>query len=104
MEAPDTLPLLPAAVEVAAYRIVQEALTNVVQHSQARVCVVQLALDGDLNLKVSDDGTGIGEYHKTGIGLHSMRERAEELGGRCVIEPAPEGGTLVWVRLPIPKE
>jgi signal transduction histidine kinase len=104
VDAPDMIPPLPAAVEVAVFRIVQEALTNVVQHSMARICVVQLALEDELNLKISDDGIGIGEVQKTGIGLHSMRERAEELGGKFVIGPNPQGGTLVWVRLPILKE
>jgi signal transduction histidine kinase len=104
VEAPDTLPPLPAAVEVAAYRIVQEALTNAVQHSKARTCVVQLALADELNLKISDDGIGIGEAQKTGIGLHSMRERAEELGGVFTITTNPQGGTMIWVRLPILKE
>jgi signal transduction histidine kinase len=104
VEAPENLPPLPAAIEVAAYRIVQEALTNVVQHSKASTCFVQLALEDELNLKISDDGIGIGDVQKTGIGLHSMQERAEELGGRFAILPGPQGGTLVWVRLPILQE
>jgi signal transduction histidine kinase len=103
-KAPDTLPQLPAAVEVAAYRIVQEALTNVVQHSKARTCVVQLELGDELNVRVSDDGIGIGEKQNTGIGLHSMRERAEELGGRFAIVSDPKDGTQIRVSLPIPKE
>jgi signal transduction histidine kinase len=104
LEAPDTLPPLPAAVEVAAYRIVQEALTNVVQHSKARTCIVHLNLGDELNVSVSDDGIGIGEKQNTGIGLHSMRERAEELGGKFAIVSDPKNGTQIRVSLPIPKE
>jgi signal transduction histidine kinase len=103
VEAPDALPLLPAAVEVAAYRIVMEALNNVVRHADARNCEVHLSLEDEpeaLNLEVSDDGRGMGEDHRSGVGLSSMRERAEELGGSCVVESAPSGGTRVKAQLP----
>ena len=99
----DDLPTLTAAVEVAAYRIVLEALNNVVRHADARNCEVRLSLDeepGMLTLEVSDDGRGIGDDRKPGVGLSSMRERAEELGGSCVVESLPSGGTRVRVRLP----
>ena len=59
VEAPEDLPDLPAAVEVAAYRITQEALTNVVRHARARTCVVRLAVDEDVTLEIVDDGVGI---------------------------------------------
>jgi signal transduction histidine kinase len=97
------LPPLPAAVEVAAYRIVMEALNNVVRHAEARNCEVRLSLDEEprvLLLEVSDDGRGISEDHKPGVGLSSMRERAEEVGGSCAVEPVPSGGTRVTARLP----
>jgi signal transduction histidine kinase len=106
VEAPESLPPLPAAVEVAAYRIVQEAMTNVVRHAGASSCSVRIALDEEaeeadvLHLEVEDDGRGVGEDHKAGVGTHSMRERAEELGGRCTIEALPLRGTLVSVELP----
>ncbi len=106
VEAPKMLPPLPAAVEVAAYRIAQEALTNVVRHSGAAECAVRLALGeecGTLRLEIEDDGIGIGEDRGTGVGLHSMRERAEELGGECVVESPPGGGTRVSASLPIMK-
>jgi signal transduction histidine kinase len=92
---------LPAAVEVAAYRIVQEALANVVRHAHARTCKVQLAVDGALDITVADDGRGIARNHRAGIGLTSMRERAAELGGSCVVESVPNGGTSVRARLPL---
>ena len=103
VEAPGALPPLPAAVEVAAYRIVMEALNNVSRHADARNCEVRLSMNEEsemLIVEASDDGRGIGEDRKPGIGLSSMRERAEELGGSCVIEPIPSGGTRVRARLP----
>jgi signal transduction histidine kinase len=101
VDAPDRLPALPAAVEVAAYRIVQEALTNVVRHADARTCVIRLALDGALRLEICDDGRGLVDLHRVGVGITSMRERAAELGGACVVEPAPGGGTRVVAELPL---
>ncbi|HEY6411885.1 MAG TPA: histidine kinase [Ktedonobacteraceae bacterium] len=104
VEAPDSLPPLPAAVEVAAYRIVQEAITNVTRHAQARTCVVRLSLTDVLQVEVLDDGIGLPVEHKLGVGLLSMRERAAELGGSCVIEKINETGTRVCARLPVTKE
>jgi signal transduction histidine kinase len=99
--APQTLPPLPAAVEVAAYRIVQEAMTNVVKHARARHCLVALQIsDTALDIEVYDDGCGLPARYQAGVGLHSMRERARELGGRCHIAPRPGGGTTVSVHLP----
>jgi signal transduction histidine kinase len=98
--APDHLPALPAAVEVAAYRIVQEALTNVVCHAQAHLCRICLSCENDLlHVEVTDDGIGLPESYRAGVGLLSMRERAAELGGTCEIAPMPEGGTCVPVCL-----
>lgn len=101
VEAPEQLPALPAAAEVAAYRIAQEALTNVVRHAQARRCSVNLAVGRALQLEIRDDGRGLPANRKAGVGLASMRERAEELGGTCLIENAPGGGTRVVAELPI---
>jgi two-component system, NarL family, sensor kinase len=100
--APDPMPPLPAAVEVAAFRIAQEALTNVARHSEARRAVVTIAVDSALRLEVRDDGLGLPEHPRTGVGLTSMRERSTELGGSFEIAPADGGGTLVRVRLPLP--
>jgi two-component system NarL family sensor kinase len=104
VEPPEDLPNLPAAVEVAVYRIAQEALTNVVRHARAKTCVVRLAVKEYVALEIVDDGVGIPAERGAGVGLSSMRERAAELGGSCVVESAPEGGTRVLVRLPLPKE
>jgi two-component system NarL family sensor kinase len=98
------LPALPAAVEVAAYRIAQEAIKNAVQHGKARNCAVCLSLDGGLTLAVSDDGQGIPEAMAQGVGLVSMRERAEELGGTFAIRRGKSGGTEVEVSLPLELE
>ncbi|HJT56961.1 MAG TPA: histidine kinase [Ktedonobacteraceae bacterium] len=100
LEAPEQLPSLPAAVEVACYRIVQEALTNAVRHAQAQSCVVRLACQEQLTVEVTDDGLGLSPAYRCGVGLSSMRERAEELGGSWRIEPAPQGGTHVQAELP----
>jgi PAS domain S-box-containing protein len=103
VEVPGSMPPLPAAVEVAAYRIAQEAMTNAVRHARASNCLVRIALDeetGVLSLEIEDDGRGIGEKRKGGVGMHSMRERAEELGGKCTIESSLVGGTLVSAQLP----
>jgi len=104
VEAPEDLPDLPAAVEVAVYRITQEALTNVVRHARARTCVVRLIVDEDVTLEIVDDGVSIPAERSAGVGLSSMHERASELGGSCVVEPTPKGGTQVLVRLPLSKE
>jgi signal transduction histidine kinase len=101
----DELPSLPAAVEVAAYRIAQEALMNVARHAQAKACHIRLALDDDcLQLEITDDGLGLTETRTPGVGLRSMQERAAELGGTCVIEAAPDGGTKVMAKLPISRD
>lgn len=102
--APGRLPALPAAVEVAAYRIAVEALTNVARHAHAHTCQVRLTLDEALQLDISDDGVGLSPERRTGVGLAAMRERALELGGVYVVESAAEGGAHIMARLPIPKE
>jgi signal transduction histidine kinase len=104
IDAPDHLPPLPAAVEVAAYRITQEALTNVVRHAQARTCAVCMTLNGALDVEVRDDGVGLPPGGRAGVGLTSMRERTVELGGTCVIESAPGRGTCIHVQLPLHQE
>jgi signal transduction histidine kinase len=103
LRTPERLPILPAAVEVAAYRIVQEALTNVVRHAHAGSCLIRLSLNDVLELEITDDGVGLPADRRAGVGLSSMRERAAELGGTCLIEPAPSGGVRVLARLPLPK-
>jgi signal transduction histidine kinase len=101
----EPMPPLPAAVEVAAYRIVMEAFTNIVQHAQASRCNIKIKLDGNsLVLEVSDDGKGLATKTHSGVGLASMRERAAELGGETFIDNIPSGGTRVEARLPVGKE
>jgi two-component system NarL family sensor kinase len=94
------LPALPAAVEVAAYRIVMEALTNVARHSGASRATVSLGIEGEhLTVVIEDDGHGEGDW-VPGVGLTSMKERAAELGG-AVAHDATESGTTVTARLPL---
>jgi len=102
VEVREPLPPLPAAVEVAAYRIAQEAVANAARHAGARRCGVTLETGGGLLvLEVRDDGRGMPQGAGGGVGLHSMRERAAELGGRFAIESSPQGGTLVRAELPL---
>lgn len=101
VEVPSALPPLRAAVEVAAYRIVLEAVTNVVRHAQARHCAVRLWPGGDvLRVEVEDDGAGGAHLRPGHVGLRGMRERAEELGGTFELTSAP-GGTRLVARLPL---
>jgi two-component system, NarL family, sensor kinase len=101
--APEELPPLPAAVEVAAYRIVQEALTNVLHHAAASRCKVSIELATAITVEIVDDGVGLTNSQRkmSGVGFLSMRERAEELGGAFFVEPNPGGGTRVVASLPI---
>jgi signal transduction histidine kinase len=102
IEAPECLPPLPAAVEVAAYRIAREALTNVVRHAQAKHCLLRLGLrDRVLTLQITDDGKGIAPLHHIGVGLLAMQERASELGGGCTITREASGGTTIQVNFPL---
>jgi signal transduction histidine kinase len=100
VDAGGALPPLPAAVEVAAYRITTEALTNVVRHSGGRHAIVSIRVDADaLRLSVTDDGPPNGAW-RPGVGLRSVAERAAELGGACQAGPTPEGGS-VTAHLPL---
>jgi signal transduction histidine kinase len=100
------LPPLSAAVEVAAYRIVLEALTNVIRHAQAKHCAIRFSSHQNgsspiLQIEIVDDGIGLPRDLRAGVGLRSMRERAEEVGGILTIEPAINSGTHIRARLPL---
>lgn len=79
---------LPAAVEVAAYLVATEAMTNVARHAKASRCTVTLSHNGHLDVELTDDGVGVATSPTGGMGLRSMRERTEEIGGILCIEPA----------------
>ncbi|HYH91586.1 MAG TPA: histidine kinase [Candidatus Saccharimonadales bacterium] len=98
---PEPLPELPAAVEVAAYRIAVEAVTNAVRHARATACTVRLTADEHLELEVADDGDGVPEGPHAGTGLDSMRERAAEVGGALRIERGQPNGTIIHADLPL---
>jgi len=105
-ELPVDLQSLPAAVEVAAYRIALEALTNIIRHARAKHCTIRFTTTGNgraniLQIEIVDDGIGLPRELRAGVGLRSMRERAEELGGTLTIEPMPRGGTRVTAMLPL---
>jgi signal transduction histidine kinase len=99
--APEELPPLPAAVEVAAYRIAPEAMTNVARHAHARSCLLRLEVEHDLTVEVRDDGVGMPAGRLAGVGLPSMAARAAELGGHCAVARLDGGGTQVMAHLPL---
>jgi signal transduction histidine kinase len=101
---PDALPPLPAAVEVAAYRIALEGITNVTRHARAQRCELRLEVTPTgLLVQISDDGTGLPPDNQPGVGLVAMRERAEELGGTFQVTARAGGGTMVTTVLPLQK-
>jgi signal transduction histidine kinase len=96
---------LPEKVGTAVFRVLQESLTNISRHAQARRVAVSLAVDGELKLEVRDDGRGIGAADlgkRDSFGLRGMRERARELGGTLDIAGADGGGTRLKLSLPLP--
>lgn len=115
---PHTLPLqirldadnvprwLPAAVEAAGYRIIMESVTNTIKHAHAHLCHIKLFLlenPACLQIRIEDDGVGLSEKARANVGLRSMRERAEELGGSFEIQSRARVGTCVIVSLPFPE-
>ncbi|HEX6552843.1 MAG TPA: GAF domain-containing sensor histidine kinase [Ktedonobacteraceae bacterium] len=105
IEASESLPALPAAIEVAAYRIALEALANVIRHAQAVTCTMRLSIcDDTLTVEIQDDGKGLPSGYHAGVGINAMRERAAELGGSCSVETLATGGTRVSATLPLGKE
>jgi signal transduction histidine kinase len=95
---------LPASVDLAAFRIVQESLTNIVRHAGARAATVELTYaDGELELEIDDDGRGASPPSSDGAGsgIAGMRERATALGGQFDAGPLPGRGFRVRARLPI---
>jgi two-component system, NarL family, sensor kinase len=98
---PVPLPELPAAVEVAAYRIAVEAVTNAVRHAEATRCRVRIEARDELAVEIEDDGRGIPADAVPDVGLESIRARAEELGGTVRLERPADGGTRVVARLPL---
>ncbi len=94
---------VPAAVEVAAYRIAAEALANATRHAGATEVRVEVRREGSaMQVIVADDGTGVMTPRPGGIGLATMRERAEEIGGRLTVDAVPGRGAVVTARLPLP--
>ena len=93
VDAPDPMPPLPAAVEVAAYRIATEAVTNTLRHSDASACQVSLRVDADLHLVIADNTTDRRPW-RAGVGLRSMHERAAELGGSVIAGSTDRGGRV----------
>jgi signal transduction histidine kinase len=108
LTAPAELPRIPVATGAAAYRIVQEALTNVIKHAGPAKVRVVIDVDGELYVSVEDDGRGAAaertsDSGRIGRGLIGMRERATLLGGELSVGPRPGGGYRVAARLPLPR-
>lgn len=102
VDAAEPLPPMSAAVAQAAYRITDEALTNVVRHARATRCVVQIVAGDDLVITIIDNGTGMpATPRQNGVGLASMHQRATELGGAVTITGTPGGGTTIAARIPL---
>ncbi|MER7642621.1 sensor histidine kinase [Streptomyces sp. NPDC126522] len=94
---------LPPDIDLSAFRIIQESVTNVVRHAGTHACRVTLDYrDDELALEVTDDGRGHGTATDTGFGLAGMRERVALLQGEFTAAPRPEGGFRVAARLPVP--
>ena len=105
LEVPESLPPLPAAVELAVYRIAQEAVNNVVKHAGADSCAVRIErLPGALRVSISDNGSGLPAKRKNGVGMQTMRERAEELGGNLIFTNRSPAGTMVTATLPLQED
>lgn len=100
IKGPDMIPQLPAAVEVAAYRIVLEALNNALKHSGASKFNVDFRMGDGLTIEISDNGCGIPDDYRAGIGITSMRERVVELGGEFSLASAQGSGTVIISRFP----
>jgi signal transduction histidine kinase len=101
LEADDDVGELPSALAGTAYRVVGEALANVVRHSRAQSCRVWIHRDGTLDLRISDDGVGFDPALAGGTGLRSIRSRVEELGGCTELSAEPGRGTTLAVTLPV---
>lgn len=100
--APEPMPKLSAALEVAIYRIASEAIHNVIRHSQATACTLCLEVsDSTLKLVVTDNGKGLPEAPNAGVGFNSMKERSAELGGSLSILPNDQGGVDVVAQFPL---
>lgn len=101
LEGADRSLQLSAAAEVAVYRIIQEALTNITRHANAKSCLIRLWKgEGHLHIRISDNGNGIPANVTPGVGVRSIRERAEELGGTFSINSKEGKGTEIAIRLP----
>jgi signal transduction histidine kinase len=108
VQADEDVEPLPAAVEVAAYRIVLESVNNALRHGHASACTVTLSRrSGALEVEVRDDGVGLDGRREVdspsdrGVGLESMQERAEELGGTYMVVSSPRHGTRIIAILPL---
>jgi signal transduction histidine kinase len=99
--APNDLGPLPAATEVAAFRIVTEAVTNTARHAEATTCTIEVRGADALQVEIRDDGRGISNGGQAGVGLISMKARAEELGGLMRVKSSPGAGTCITATLPL---
>lgn len=97
----DELPALSPAIEVAAFRIAMEGVTNAVRHADARHVQVRVQYDDGVSVRVADDGRGLAPDRVPGVGLRAMSDRADEIGGRLTVRPGSPVGTAVDAWLPL---
>ena len=95
------VPVLPAAITEAVYRIAVEAVTNAVRHADAQHCTVLIAALDEVTVEVRDDGRGLPDPVRPGVGFESMSARAAQVGGHCDVQTLGDGGTRVRAVLPL---
>ena len=106
IQASNELPPLPSSVEIAIFRIVSEALSNIQRHADARRVAIRIdSARESVNVKIDDDGRGFETTAPSaGFGVLGMKERAQALGGSFTVQSSPVGGTNVLVSLPVGNE
>jgi signal transduction histidine kinase len=97
---PPSVSTLPAAIEIATYRIIQESISNVIRHSNATECIIKITMTNFIKIEITDNGKGISFNSKKGIGIASMRERTEELNGTFHVISTPELGVSIQAMFP----
>jgi signal transduction histidine kinase len=103
VEIPESLPRFRNAVEISLFRVIQESLTNAHKHANASRITILVTLDeAGIQTEIADNGTGLPDDFREGVGIRGMRERINELGGKLNIKSSKQAGTSVVVHIPLP--